>query len=296
MDWNLVRTFVAVAEAGSLSGAVDVVGASQPTLGRHIAQLESELGVTLFARHARGLTLTEEGTALFERGVRVREEVAGFERRGAGLDPGLEGTVRVTASQIVASYVLPEMIRDIREAHPGVELEVVAEDRTTNLLRRDADIAIRMYQPRQQGLIARKIADSGLGLYASRAYLDRHGPVERFAPDGSHTLLGFDRDGLGLELLERMGQQGWSRGAFQVRSDAQPFHVQAVVAGVGVGALQHALARRLPGLVEVLPGVVFPSLPVWLVAHEDVRRSVRVRAVYDLLAEGLGAFYGDGPG
>ena len=290
LDWNLLRSFLTVAETGSLSAAARQLGASQPTLGRHIEELETELGVSLFARHPRGLHVTQDGAALCGLAQDIRAQVDRFERRAAGLDRGLSGTVRVSASEIVALYVLPGLLRELRVTHPGIDFEVVADNRAANLLRRDADVAIRMFQPTQQDLIARKVVDAPLGLFATESYIDRYGLPLALDVLQRHCFVGFDRNDLHLRLLASLGMTA-SREDFKVRSDSQAFLLQAVVDGLGVGAVQPAIARRFAGLVPVLQDLRLPSLPVWLVAHSDVRRNARVRAVFDGLAAGLRGFY-----
>jgi DNA-binding transcriptional LysR family regulator len=295
LDWNLLRSFVAVSEEGSLSAAARKLGLSQPTMGRHIAELEDGVGTSLFARHPRGLTLTERGTALYEAAREVRDGVDSFARRAAGLGRSLDGTVRLSASEVVASFVLPRLLVDIRRRWPAIELEIVADNSPANLLRRDADVAVRMFRPEQPDLVARKAADAQMGLYASPDYLAAsQGPPRGLEDLRRHTFVGMDRNDVDLRLLQRMGVE-LRRGDFMVRSDCQTLHVEAARAGLGIAGIQRALAERLGGLVRVFEELPLPPLPVWLVAHEDVRRSARVRAVFDALATGLKDFYAPGP-
>ena len=176
LDWNLIRSFVAVAETGSLSAAARRLAASQPTLGRHIAELEQALGVVLFRRGRRGYELTEHGIALFERGQAVGEQ-----RRtpSLGLPPAppsrSPARVRIAASEVVSAYVLPPIMARLGLEEPAIEVEIVASNQVENLLRRDADIAVRMVAPAQQDLVARKIADLPLVACAAKSYLDRRG-------------------------------------------------------------------------------------------------------------------------
>jgi DNA-binding transcriptional LysR family regulator len=290
IDWNLLRSFVAVAEDGSLSAAARALGLSQPTLGRHVAQLEDGVGASLFARHPRGLVLTERGTALYDAARQVRDGVHRFERQAAGLGQGLEGTVRISASEVVATWVLPRLLAGIRQQWPRIELEIVADNSPANLLRRDADVAVRMFRPEQQELVARKVADAQVALYASPEYLEAWGQPTGFADLAEHTFVGFDRDDLALRALRQLGIT-LRREDFAVRTDCQSLHVEAARAGLGVAGVQCALARRLGGLVPVLEDLPLPSLPVWLVSHVDVKRSARVRTVFDLLASGLTDYY-----
>jgi len=290
LDWNLLRSFVAVAEDGSLSAAARRLGLSQPTLGRHVAQLEQEVGASLFARHARGLALTRRGTALFESARTVREGVDDFARRAAGLDTGLEGTVRISASEVVSTWVLPRILVEARRRWPRIDLELVADNAPANLLRRDADVAVRMFRPTQQELVARKVADAAMGLFASPGYVEAFGCPAGPADMAPHTFIGMDRDDTDLRMLRQLGIP-LRRDDFQVRTDCQSLHVEAARAGLGIAGLHRAVARAAGGLVPVMRGVPLPALPIWLVAHADVRRSARVRAVFDLLGEQLADFY-----
>ena len=300
MDWNYLEVLVAVAETGSLSAAARRLGKSQPTLSRHVAALELALGGGIFARHPRGLALTERGQELYALARSVADEVDAFARRASADEHTIAGTVRISASEVVAMHVLPTVLVSIRQRWPAVELEVVADNRVANLPRRDADLAIRMFKPTQGDLVARFVADAAIALYAAPSYLEQFGRPS-LAGGGdvqamfrSHTFLGLDRDDQFLRGLAAMGLP-LQREDFRVRCDAQAFHVQAVAAGLGIAAVQRAVAARL-GLVEVLSGVLpLPALPVWLVAHADLRRSALVRAVWDALHGELAGFYAATP-
>lgn len=286
LDWNLIRSFVAVAETGSLSAAARRLSASQPTLGRHVAELEQALGVVLFRRGRRGYELTDAGRALMERGRRMVEEAAAFSRLALGASETIAGTVRITASEVVAAYVLPPLLAELGAAEPGIEVEIVASNTVDNLLRRDADIAVRMVRPEQADLVARRIADLPLCACAARSYLDRRGRPTR--PDEllDHDLVGFDR---GDDILRGFAAMGVpvDRHAFRFRSDSQIVLWQAIRAGSGIGFAQKQLAEADPGIEVVLPDLPLPVLPMWLAMHEDVRTSPRLRLVADHLYEGL---------
>ena len=289
LDWNLVRAFAAVAERGSLSGAARALGRSQPTLGRHIAQLEEALGVDLFVRHARGLSLTTRGSALYATARQASDALDGFMREATGHSEALAGTVRISASETVAHYVLPRLLAPIIAEHPEIELEIVATNAVSNLLRRDADVAVRMTQPAQPDLIGRKVGAAQMRLYATEAYLRRRG-VPTLDTLTEHSIIGLDRDTLHLKTLSSAGLAP-QREDFTIRTDNQPLHVALARAGCGVAGLQQAIAQQFAELRPVLPALLLPDLPVWLVAHAEVRRSARVRRVFDGLAEGLQAFY-----
>ncbi|CDX46967.1 LysR family transcriptional regulator [Mesorhizobium plurifarium] len=285
-DWNLIKSFVAVAETGSLSGAARRLAASQPTLGRHIAELEAALGVTLFRRGRRGYELTEAGGTLYERGRAVSAEANAFSLLALGAVEAIEGTVRIAASEVVAAFVLPDMMARLGEEEPGIEVEIVASNQVENLLRRDADIAIRMVRPAQNELVARKVTDIPLCLCAASAYLDLRGRPETPADLADHALVGFDRSD---EIIRGFTAFGIpvGRSHFRFRTDNQIVLWEAVRSGNGIGIGQEPLADRDPGLEKLLPDVPLPVLPVWLAMHRDVRTSMRIRRVADFLHEEL---------
>ncbi|WFP64481.1 LysR family transcriptional regulator [Mesorhizobium sp. WSM4904] len=285
-DWNLIKSFVAVAETGSLSAAARRLEASQPTLGRHIAELEQALGVTLFRRGRRGYELTEAGSTLYERGRAVSEQANAFSLLALGSVEAIEGTVRIAASEVVAACVLPQMMARLGEEEPGIEVEVVASNQVENLLRRDADIAIRMVRPAQNELVARKVTDIPLCLCAAKSYLDRRGRPAKPGDLADHSLIGFDRSD---EIIRGFTAYGIpvGRSHFRFRTDNQIVLWEAVRAGNGIGIGQEPLANRNPDLEKLLPDVPLPTLPVWLAMHRDVRTSMRIRRVADFLHEEL---------
>ena len=286
IDWNLIKSFVTVAETGSLSAAARKLSASQPTLGRHIGELEQALGVTLFRRGRSGYALTEAGATLFERGKTVSEQASAFSRLALGSVEAIEGTVRIAASEVVAAYVLPDMTARLGIEEPGIEVEIVASNQVENLLRRDADIAIRMVRPAQNELVARKVTDIPLCACATKSYLVRHGRPTRPGDLANHALVGFDRSD---EIIRGFTAFGIpvSRGSFRFRTDNQIVLWEAVRAGNGIGIGQRPLAERDPTLEIVLPSLPLPVLPVWLAMHRDVRTSMRIRRVADFLHEEL---------
>lgn len=286
IDWNLIKSFVTVAETGSLSAAARKLSASQPTLGRHISELEQALGVTLFRRGRSGYALTEAGATLFERGKTVSEQASAFSRLALGSVEAIEGTVRIAASEVVAAYVLPEMMARLGIEEPGIEVEIVASNQVENLLRRDADIAIRMVKPAQNELVARKVCDIKLCACAAISYLDRRGRPLGPADLVNHALIGFDRSD---EMIRGFVQVGIpvTRNRFRFRADNQMVLWEAVRAGNGIGLGQEPLAERDLLVEKVLPGLPLPDLPVWLAMHRDVRTSVRIRRVADFLHEEL---------
>lgn len=289
LDRNLIRSFVVVAEEGSLSGAARRLSASQPTLGRHVAELEAALGITLFRRGRRGYALTAAGAALYDRARAIEDEVAAFRRVAAGSTERIAGTVRITASAIVSAYVLPPILARFAEIEPEIEVEIVASDAVQNLLRRDADIAIRMVEPTQLDLVARRIADLPLTACAATAYLARRGVPHRPEDLRDHDLIGYDRETHLIEGFRRLGIEV-GRERFHLRSDSQIVLWQAVRAGNGIGFAQKSLVERDPLVEAVLPDLPLPSLPMWLAMHRDLRTSPRIRRVAEMLHAELGRY------
>ncbi|MEH6520875.1 LysR family transcriptional regulator [Sulfitobacter sp.] len=282
LPWHLLQSFAAISEAGSLSRAAVTLGSSQPTLSRHLTQLEEHLGSRLFFRTPSGLTLTPEGAAVQAHADAMAQAAAHLSFVGAQTQE-LSGTVRVTASQVAATYLLPPMLVSLRQNHPALSLELVASDDTDNLLRREADLAVRMYRPIQNDLIAKKVADLPLGIYASRDYLARHGMPEGPQDLAGHTVIGYDRSTLIIDGMRQMGMVV-DRSFFAFRSDDQVVCWRMVQAGMGIGFGQHSIAANDPNLVALWPQMTIGSLPVWLTAHQELRMSPRVRASFDHLA------------
>lgn len=289
LDWTLVRSFLAVTDTGSLSAAARETGQSQPTLGRHIRMLEDQAGGPLFDRHARGLSLTALGRALRPGAEAMRDGARQVALAAAGRDERDTGPVRITASVFVSVHLLPPIIAGIRENHPGIEVELTASDRTDNLLFHEADIALRMYRPEQLDMITRHLGELGLGLYATPDYLARRGVPETFTDVLDHDFIGYDRDDRLIRGFRDAGLEV-TRDSFAIRTDDQVAYWELVCAGAGLGIGQRAVGDRDPRVTRILPDAPLPSLPVWLTAHESLRRAPRVARVWDALARGLSPF------
>jgi len=296
-DWNFYRSLLAVLRTGSLSAAARALRLTQPTLGRHIAELEVTLGVNLFVRSPQGLAPTEAALAM--RGDLEAAETA-FDaaiRESSGSAQDERGVVRLTASEIVGCEVLPPLIAAFGRAHPKIAVELALSNRNQDLLRRDADIAVRMVRPEQAALVVRKIGQVTIGLYAHRAYLRARG-VPRDENDlTQHTVIGWDRDASPFRNVSGP-VRFLSREFFGFRCDSDLAQLAALRAGVGIGGCQKTIARRDKALVPVLEGRVSFTLDMWLAMHEDLRGSRRVKLLFDHLAKGLAAYISaqEGPG
>jgi DNA-binding transcriptional LysR family regulator len=284
-DWNLVRSFLAALDHGSLLGAARALGASQPTLGRHVAELEAQLGVVLFERTGRGLVPTGDALRLAD-AARAMESGAHQLARATAKSEAAAGTVRISASQPVACHLLPPILARLRRERPEVQIELVSSNAVSNLLRREADIALRMVQPDQGSLVARKIAKITLSAYAHRDYLARRGTPRQLADLLQHDVLAGDRN---EDVLRAFGQLGFpvEKEFFSFRTDDLVAYWQAVRAGLGVGFIADYLAARDPHVIPLLPMLKIPPLPIWLTVHREIRSSRRIRAVYDFLARAV---------
>jgi DNA-binding transcriptional LysR family regulator len=285
-DWSLIRSFLAALDAGSLMGAARALRTSQPTLGRHIAELESQLGLTLFERTGRGLIATTNGLQL-EASARAMEAGAlQLSRSVSGAQVRASGTVRITASQPVACYLMLPILADMRRALPDIQVELESSNVVSNLLRREADIAVRMARPDQATLVAKKIGTIKVGAYASHEYLQKSGTPRQPLDLLNHALVGYDKIEDTVRGFRAYGQTV-TREAFALRSDDLIVHWQAVRAGLGIGFVADYLARSDSNVQRVLPTLKLPELPMWLAVHREIRTSARIRAVFDFLAKAL---------
>ena len=285
-DWSLVRSFLAVLEKGSLLAASRDLQLSQPTIGRHVAELESQLGLVLFDRNGRGLLPTEAAYHLAESARIMQSGADQLARNVMGADLGASGTVRITASQPVSCYVLPPLLAQMRLSLPDVQVELVASNEVSNLLRREADIAVRMVQPEQASIIARRVGKVTLRACAHQDYLRRRGVPRQPSDLLAHDLIGGDRND---DTLKGFAAQGLvvGREQFAFRADDLIVVWQAVRAGLGVGFVSEHLIRSDPAVIPVLPKLKIQPLPVWLAVHKEIRTSKRIRAVYDFLADAI---------
>jgi DNA-binding transcriptional LysR family regulator len=286
-DWRLVRSFLAALDHGSLLSAASALHTSQPTLGRHIAELENQLGVVLFERTGRGLVPTATAQKLADAARGMAEGADQLARTLTGVQAKNTGTVRITASTPVAVHVLPIILSQMRQALPGVQVELVASNTVSNLLRREADIAVRMVRPEQGTLVAKKIGDVAVGAFAHRAYLARRGPIRQPMDLMGHELIGSDTDTAILDGFKAIGFPA-GKDLFAFRTDDLIVQWHAVRAGLGVGFVASYMARSDADVIQVLPDVLrIPPLPMWLVVHREIRTSQLIRAVYDFLAAAL---------
>jgi DNA-binding transcriptional LysR family regulator len=286
LDWNHVRAFLETAEAGSLSAAARKLGLTQPTLSRQVAAAEASLGVMLFERVGKSMVLTAPGLALLERAREMGFAADELQMAASGQSQAVQGRVCVSASEVVASWLLPPVVAQLRISAPGVVVDIVASDAVSDLRRREADIAIRHVSPTEPDLIAKKIRQATAYFYASTAWVARHGHPRRFDEAAQHDFVGMDRSGLYLGHLTAHGLPVRASN-FVCYADNAITHLALVRQGLGIGPMMVDVAQQLPDLVRVFDDVPAIEFPIWLVTHKELHTSRRIRVVFDALAKAL---------
>lgn len=287
--WELYRSFLAVVREGSLSGGARLLGLTQPTVGRHIDALEEALGAGLFTRSQGGLAPTELALSLVPHAEAMSMAAEALQRAASGEAEEDRGTVRITASEMIGTEVLPPILARFNETYPRIAVELVLSNKNDDLIRRDADIAIRMIRPTQSSLVARKVGMIALGLHAHKNLIQRFGMPLSVDDLMQCPIIGFDRES-SIRRLKDLGGFPLSRELFAFRCDSDVGQFAALRAGVGFGMCQYPLARRYPDLVSVLPGTIEFELDVWIAMHEDLKTSRRMRLMFDHLAEEMSAY------
>ena len=287
-NWALVKSFVAVLDAGSLMGAARQLKAQQPTLSRHIAELEAQLGVPLFERTGRGVMPTVAALAIADAARHMEEGAGTLLQTLARRSEATTGTVRITTSEVAASYLLPAPLAALQQAEPGIAIELVASNELSNLLRREADIAVRMVRPVQESLVARKLAEIPIVACAHKRYLRRAGTPRK--PEDllheHHRLIGYDKDSAIVRGFAQFGLTV-TREQFALRTDDQLAYGRLIAAGAGIGFAADYNLRHWRGVVPLLPMLKIAPLPCWLAVHREIRGSAVVRRVFDFLAEAI---------
>lgn len=282
-DWNRARAFLVTAEEGSLTAAARALGLTQPTLSRQVEALEKELSLMLFERIGRGLVLTPAGIELLEHVRGMGEAATRLSVAASGQSQSLDGPICITASEAYAAFLLPPIIARLRRAHPGLEVEIIASNATTDLRRREADIAIRNVASTQQELIARKIRDDSAHMYAAGSYLDTLGPLKSLDDLEGADFLGFTSTVVMIEALNALGL-AVTRKNFPVVCDNHLVQWEFVKNGAGIGLITEDIGDAEPRVRRVMPSMAPINIPMWLVAHRELNTSARVRAVFDFLA------------
>lgn len=288
MDWNHLQAFLHTAERGSLSAAARYLGVTQPTLSRQVAALEKQLGVILFERVGRSVVVTQAGSGLLEYARTMGEAANHLALAATGTSKTVDGVVSVTATDTVAAFLLPRAIERIKEAAPGVTIEVVAADAISDLRRREADIAIRHVRPEEPELITRLLRHASAYFYASSDWVAKNGHPRSVQDALAHRFVGHDRKGFYLALLQQHGLP-LTDSHFSVLAENTAIAWQLVRQGLGIGVTMQEIGEMTPGMVRVLDEVLPIVFPLWLVTHRELHTARRIRVVFDLLAQEFSA-------
>lgn len=283
-NWALIPSFLAALEHGSLMGTARATGVSQPTLGRHIAELKDPLKLVLFERTGRGLQPTAQALELAEAARAMQDGAARFSRMASGSGQTVQGRVRLSASQPSACFLLPPILARMRHALPDVVVELVVSNTVSNLLMREADMALRMVRPEQGSLIAKNIGQMALRACASFSYLQGRGTPQQPSDLMAHELITGDRN---TEIEDGFAALGFPASALRhgLRTDDLNAQWAAVQAGLGVGFMNEHLIHQAASVEAILPMIALPVLPIWLTVHRELRTSALMRAVFDFLAD-----------
>ena len=288
VKWEHWRSFLAVFKTGHLSGAARTLSLTQPTLGRHIDTLENAIGAKLFTRSQAGLAPTSRALTLVPYARDMASAALALGRIASGDEDQARGTVRLTASEIIGVEVLPPMLADFRVKHPRIAIELDLTNQQGDLLRHDADIAIRMTAPTQLRLVRKKAHTASIGLFAHRSYTKSHGAPKHIDQIFEHDLIGVDQASERLEGINLAGKE-LTADDFSYRCDSDLGQLAALRAGLGIGLCQKSIATRDADLVPVLPDEFAYSLEMWVVMHEDLGNNRRVRLLFDHLSDALGS-------
>jgi DNA-binding transcriptional LysR family regulator len=278
MDWDDLRYVLAVADAGSLAGAARGLGVNHTTVLRRIDAFEKRLGLRLFERLPTGYVLTAGGEELIAAARHVGDTVTALERKLAGQDLRLSGTLRVTTTDTLMGSVFPEILADFRTAHPGIQVEVALSNQMLNLSRRDADVAVRPANDPPESLVGQRISRIAFAIYGSKAYLARHrtkdlAAHQRVAPD----------DSLAGTSVARWMRTTLPDSEVTLRADSLLALRCAAEAGLGLAALPCYLGD-MSALVRVQAPIAAMETSLWILTHEDLRRTARVRAFMEFAA------------
>ena len=290
-SWEWYRTFLKVLETGSLSAAGREIGLTQPTVGRHIDNLELALGLKLFVRSFDGFSPTDAALELKPYAAGIAATSAAIRRVASSHGSEIRGTVRLTASEIISVEVLPPILTALKNEHPKLSIELVMSNKADDLLHREADIAVRMFKPVQDALVARRLGAINVGLHAHKRYLAAKGTPNSIDALADHALIGFDNENAYIRKIQE--QYPWlARASLAFRADSDLVQLAAIRAGFGIGICQVALAAKDDSLVHLLPDQFSLKMDTWGAMHEDLRASPRCAVTFAALVAGLSAYMG----
>ena len=285
-DWNCARAFLVTAEEGSLSAAARALGTTQPTIGRQVSALENALGVVLFERVGKGLLMTKSGLELLNHVRSMGDAANQLSIVANGLSQSLEGKVCISASEVYTCFILPPIIAQLRQLQPKISIEIVATSQVSDLQRHEADIALRNFQPTQPDLIAKKIKNVHARLYATPEYLQRLGTPITLERLNQAEYISFDSGDMLLDGLNNSGL-ALKKSNFPIVTESYITHWEMVKQGLGIGIITEEVGDAEPTVQQVLPTFPAFEFPIWLTSHSELKTSLRVRTVFDFLAQQL---------
>lgn len=286
-DWNQARAFLVTAEEGSLSAAARALGLTQPTLSRQVAGLEEALGVTLFERTSRALLLTQSGVELLTHFRTMGEAANTISVAATGQSEAVTGHVLISATDLMATFYLPPILKKLRKTAPDLQIEIIASNEVSDLRRREADIAIRHGRPTDEALFAKRLRDTTAHLFASKQYLDEVGRPKSLADLSKLRFVGFDQPEMRLGLMASRGVN-LTTANFNFSTSSATLMLELVRQGFGIGILPVEIGAAYPELENPSSAFEPLSIETWLVAHRELKTNLRIRVVFDLLAEGIG--------
>jgi DNA-binding transcriptional LysR family regulator len=286
-DWNQARAFLVTAEEGSLSAAARALGLTQPTLSRQVAGLEEALGVTLCERTARALLLTQSGVELLAHFRTMGDAANTISLAATGQSEAVTGHVLISATDLMATFYLPPILKKLRKIAPDLQIEIIASNEVSDLRRREADIAIRHGRPNDENLFAKRLRDTTAHLFASQQYLDEVGRPKTLSDLEKLKFVGFDQPELRLGLMASRGVN-LTTGNFNFSTSSHTLMLELIRQGFGIGILPIEIGAAYPELENPYPAFNPISIETWLVAHRELKTNLRIRVVFDLLAEGIG--------
>jgi DNA-binding transcriptional LysR family regulator len=290
-DWNHIRSFIVTAEEGTLSAAAKALNSTQPTLSRQVSALEATLKVTLFERVGQRLVLTHSGLELLEHAREMSNAALAFSLTASGQSQQIEGSVIVSVGELTAAFMMPKIIAKLRHLEPGITIEIVVTNEPSDLKRREADIAIRSFHPKQNDLIAKKVGEEVIWLYGTPEYLAKFPVVSDFSELENIQVIGFDRRN---SITDILNQQGWnlSEKNFAIVTPFQLLQLELSKEGQGIIFFPEQMGDKETKLIRAFEHMgPIMTLPVWLVCHQELRTSVRVRRVFDFIAEEFQTIY-----
>lgn len=285
-DWNRARAFLVTAEEGSLSKASASLGMTQPTLSRQVSALEEELSVALFERGNKGLELTPSGLELLEHVRKMGEAAMSLSLAASGQSDTIEGSVCVSTTQIMAVYVMPSIIKKLRQEAPGIMIELVASDEESDLKKREADIAIRACRPTQPYLIATKLSKMSAPLYIAKSYFDELGRPSSLEEFSKANFIGFGNNDFFMQLLNARGMNLSSEN-FPFFSEDRLVQIELVKQGLGIGLMPKEIGDKESAVLPILSQLEPFEAEMWLVTHRELRTSRRIKKVFDFLVSEL---------